>query len=143
MYDLPASRLQVGFKPEVRLGVLALSRPEFIDGIWRFRTVAPALMDDVMILTSVQDGEHVHELHGLSLGGDIRYVGERPGAIDCDAFMRNVAVDAEPFPTDHRQLQEHLAREWCDLGRWALGPTWDVVLETTKNHIHIEWHPKR
>jgi hypothetical protein len=136
VYDLPASRLQVGFKPEVRLGPLALSRPEFIDGIWRFRTVAPELRDDVMIMTSVQDGEHLHELHGLSLGGDIRYVGtDRPGAI----FL----YDTNPRSPAYRERQDALASDWCDLGRWALGPTWDVILEEKKDHIHIEWHPKR
>jgi hypothetical protein len=143
MYDLPASRLQVGFKPEVRLGVLALSRPEFIDGIWRFRSVAPELYEDVMIVTSAQDGEHLHALHGLALAADIRYVGDRPGGIDCEAAIRMAEKKEIAVPSLARSLQEFVATQWCDLGRLALGPTWDVVLETTKNHIHVEWHPKR
>jgi hypothetical protein len=126
--------MQVGFKEDVRLGPLAFANPEFINGIWRVRCCAPQLIEGVMIVTSCQDGDHVHELHYLSCAFDVRYVGLRPGGI---------ALPAELTVEEARAYQDEAAKTWSELARWGLGPHWDVVHEPKKDHNHHEWHPKR
>lgn len=131
----PHPIMQVGFKEDVRFGPLSFANPEFIDGIWRVRACAPQLIASTMIVTSCQDGDHLHELHYLSLAFDVRYVGIRSGGI----AVPSVDMTGE----EKRAYQDEASKEWCDLSRWALGPHWDVVHEPKRDHNHHEWHPKR
>lgn len=108
----------VKIQPRMGIGFLA---GVMTYAVRRVAEVAPPLIEDTLVLTSVRDGVHSsRSLHYADLAFDIQWAGEILGSI----------IAAGP------NARREEAERWSHRIRQALGRGWDIVLEDT--HIHIE-----
>lgn len=122
---------RVAFKPDVCLTDPCLD-PCMVHLLRVAMRTAPPLCFDTMVITSANDSEHsAHSLHYVGRALDIRFLGERPGAIKPRITVAGGSQEEE---------QRRGARFWVGRMRQQLGPHYDVVLEG--NHIHAEYDPK-
>lgn len=120
----------IAFKPEVRLSGENLTTPS-VAILGSLVRTAPAMQGDVIVVTSANDGRHgPGSLHGKGRAFDVRFLGERDGAV----------VPAGPGWIDLAIRQRGVATAWVTRLRAALGPEYDVVLES--DHVHLEYDPK-
>lgn len=114
------------FKQGVRVRTWNKHLTKIINGLV---ATAPDLYDNVVVCTSINDGQHMlGSLHYQDLAVDIRTHANpdgslRPGAIVDQTNINRVAVD------------------WCDELQVWLGPSYQVIYEPHKVHIHIEYDP--
>lgn len=128
MYSTLKTR-HIQFKPEVRMNVYSL-QPKMTNALRAGLRTAPELVNNVMVITSMDDGDHMeNSKHYEGFGFDVRTHGHRPGGIFAP---RGSGFSAET-------LCDQAARAWA--GRWQtlLGPSYLVLAETEKVHIHVQW----
>lgn len=116
-----ALRPILAFKPGVELDIANLD-PGSIDMLRSALTTAPDMVGDLVVVTSASDGEHGQfSLHFVGRAWDIRFLGDRPGAIAPDVTGDD---------------QKTMATDWARRMQTVLGIDYDVVTET--DHIHVE-----
>lgn len=131
--------LRIGYKPDVRR---APSR-WWLDAIERAAVeTAPRLIDNVVIVTSANDGKHMQgSRHYSDEGEDLRFTGARPGGIEAAYYAELLALPQPGNWIEYVQIQQRVAREgWAPALRKKLSADFDVVYES--DHIHVEHDPK-
>lgn len=109
----------LGFKEDVRCSGFHAQLLEIMEAA---RLSAPELVDDVVFITSLEDGKHSEvSAHYYGGGVDIRTHGDRPGAI----FDQGIV--------------DEVARRWVRRMQKRLGRNYQVLYESKKSHIHAEW----
>ncbi len=119
---------KIGFKPGVRLSIACLKF--FAMAGEQILHTAPGMIGDTIIVTSCDDSRHSPaSFHYVGRALDVRCYGNRSGGV-------KPMVDA---PNDGvlRNYQRPIAAKWVDRLKQALGPAFDVILES--DHIHIEY----
>ena len=138
--------LRIAFKPEVR----------FSHGNWRPAVTAileaavitaPRLFDDVLVVTSANDGKHSKEplsAHYVGAAWDWRFEGMREGGIQppdwsVEWAKRVLAHDAAAMQ-DLRDAQNFEAEEWAyRTRRYLATDDYVVIAEIDKIHIHGQY----
>lgn len=117
---------KIGFKSGVRMSVACLKFFALTGA--QILNTAPAMIDDTVIVTSCDDSTHGKtSFHYIGRALDLRCFGNRSGAIN--------TAEAHSIPL--RPSQITAAQLWVERLKQALGPAFDVVLES--DHIHIEY----
>ncbi len=110
------------FKEGVVLDIVNLDR-ESIRILRAALRTAPDMIHGYVMVTSGVDGQHgKYSHHYLGRAFDIRFQGERPGAI-------------VPDPSG-KMTQRAMATDWARRMKTLLGAGYDVIAE--KDHIHAE-----
>jgi len=115
-------------------------------GSWAIDTIeralartAPALIEDVVVVTSGNDGRHgAYSKHYSGAALDVRVYGARRGGIDVDVARRGGI--ASELGASFAELQKASAQRWRKRLANVLGLDFDVVLE--RDHLHVEYDPK-
>lgn len=119
---MPAKWL--GFKGEVKVNCLNLHTLEFLQACM---SCAPDLVDDTVIVTSINDGLHkVESAHYTNDAWDIR---THPAG---DA-LRTGAILARTM-----QERDNLSQLWVNRMTRKLGRPFQIMYEKSKQHIHGE-----
>ena len=119
---------KIGFKAGVRMSAVCLKLYAMVGE--QLLATAPPMINDTVIITSCDDGTHGPvSLHYVGRAFDVRCFGDRSGGI-------NPTLDA---PNDEvlKNYQHPYANTWVGFLKQALGPAFDIVLES--DHIHIEY----
>ena len=126
----------IGFKYEVRMTDFNL-RPQFSELLRAGLHTAPPLFGDVMIVTSLCDGQHSQDPisgHYLGCAVDVRPHGYRKGGIRPDSF-----IDGEGLPEVRlTSLQNGMAEDWAYCWQRAYCGDATVIAELDKVHIHAQ-----
>ena len=124
---------RIAFKSEVRMDARSLY-PEVTTLLRCGLYTAPPLFENVMMVTSANDGKHsIDPLSGHYVGCafDIRIFGHRAGGIE-----PIVNWDAEEL----EDLQTEIAIEWANAWNRSLASRdYLVIAEIGKSHIHAQY----